>query len=83
MEVLKLTSIRLSKAALDKARVVASSVGYFRASEVLRVAIWIGLKCITPGVLHKLLLLMWEEEEKGMYHTLEDVLRAAGEKPGA
>ena len=83
MEILKLISIRLSKSSIDKARIIASSVGYYRASEVLRVAIWLGLKCITPGVLHKLLHLQWEEEELGVKYTLEDVLRAAGDKPGA
>lgn len=83
MEILKLISIRLSKSSIDKAKVIASSVGYFSASEVLRVAIWLGLKCITPGVFHKLLLMQWEEEEKGVYYTLEEVIQTAGKKPGA
>lgn len=83
MEVLKLISIRLSKASIGKAREIGNSVGYYRGSDVLRVAIWIGLKCITPGVLHRYLHMMWEEEERGKYYTIEDVIRTAGEKPGA
>ena len=83
MEILKLISIRLSKSSIDKAKVIASSVGYYGASEVLRVAIWLGLKCITPGVLHKLLHMKWVEEEIGVYYTLEDVIKTVGDKPGA
>ena len=78
MEFLKLTSIRLSKSSLSTASIIASKVGYYKTSEVLRVAIWIGLKCITPGTMHRLLHLMWEEEEGGMFHSLEEVLRTAG-----
>ena len=83
MEILKLISIRLSKTSIDKAQRIARSIGYYRASENLRLAIWLGLKCITPGIISKLLHMQWEEEELGVKYTLEDVLRAAGEKPGA
>lgn len=78
MEVLKLTSIRLSKAALDAASKLGRDLGYYRTSDVLRVAIWLGLKFIRPGVLHELLHMMWVEETEHKSFTLEHVLRTAG-----
>lgn len=78
MECLKLTSIRLSKASLNKASELARTLGYYQTAQVIRIAIWIGLKCITPGVLFKLSHLMWEEEERDRSVTLEDVLHTAG-----
>lgn len=78
MKVLKLTSIRLPKAYLEAASKVGRDFGYYQTSQVLRVAIWLGLKFIKPGVLRKLLDMMWEEEENSKHFTLEDVLRTAG-----
>lgn len=78
MEILKLTSIRLSKSSLSVANALAKKLGYYRSSEVLRVAIWVGLKALKPGVMRSLLHMMWEEEEGFAYYGLEDVLRAAG-----
>lgn len=79
MEILKLTSIRLSKSALSQANQLSRSLGYWRTSDVLRVAIWIGLKFIKPGVLHELLQMMWQEEVNGANYSPRDVLRTAGE----
>lgn len=80
MENLKLTSIRLSKAALAQANNLARSIGYFQTSQVIRVAIWVGLKMIKPSVFVNLSAMMWEDEEGIKHYTLEDVLRAAGVK---
>lgn len=77
MEVLKLTSIRLSKSALDRASHLSRELGFYQASHVIRIALWVGLKVLTPGVLHRLSLMMWDEEDKGVIFSLEDVLRAA------
>ena len=77
MDILKLTSIRISKNSLDAAKKIGRDYGYFQTSSVLRVAIWVGLKCITPGRLSRLAHMMWEEEERGKHFALEDVLRAA------
>lgn len=79
MEVLKLTSVRLSKSALAQAAVLGKHLGYYRTSDVIRVAIWVGLKFMKPGVLHEYLQMMWEEEEKGIKYSARDVLRTAGE----
>ena len=78
MEILKLTSIRLSKSALAKASALSSKLGFYKSSHVLRIAIWVGLKVLSPGVLHRLSLMMWDEEDKGVFFSLEDVLHAAG-----
>lgn len=77
MEVLKLTSIRLSKSALAKAYALSRELGFYQSSHVIRIAIWVGLKVLTPGVLHRLSMMMWDEEDKGRNFSLEDVLRAA------
>ena len=78
MEKLKLTSIRLSKASLSKAADLGRRLGYYQSSYVIRLAIWIGLKVLRPGVMHTLLHMMWEEEANGKEYSLEDVIRAAG-----
>lgn len=80
MEILKLTSIRLSKSALARANELGRSIGYYRTSDILRVAIWLGLKFIKPGVLHEFLQMMWQEEFNDAEYSAADVLRAAGEK---
>lgn len=78
MEILKLVSIRISKESLANAEKVARGAGYYQRSSVLRVAIWIGLKFMKPGVLHQLADMMWKEEIGFKCYTLEDVLRTAG-----
>ena len=78
MENLKLTSIRLSKESLSKAADLGNRLGYHQSSYIIRLAIWVGLKVLRPGVIHTLLHMMWEEERNGKEYSLEDVIRAAG-----
>lgn len=80
MEILKLTSIRLSKKSLAQANELGKSNGYYKSSDVIRIAIWIGMKFLKPGILRKFLLMMFEEENKGVYYTIDDVLRAAAKE---
>lgn len=80
MEVLKLTSIRLSKSALAQAAILGRNLGYWKTSDIIRVAIWVGLKFMKPGVLHQYLQMMWQEENNAVSYSLEDVLRTAGVK---
>lgn len=77
MENLKLTSIRLSKSALASAKELARTTEYYRPSDILRVAIWLGLKFLKPGVLHKFMHMIWEEEVNGADYCAADVLRTA------
>ena len=77
MEILKLTSIRLSKSVLAQANELGHLLGYWKTSDVLRVAIWVGLKILNPGVLRELLHMMWEEEALGKHYSTMDVLRTA------
>lgn len=79
MEILKLTSIRLPKSALSRAAGLARSLGYYKTSDVIRLAIWVGFKILKPGVLQKLMQMMWQEETRGVCFTLEDVLHTADE----
>lgn len=79
MEILKLTSIRLTKSALSQAAGLAHSLGYYKTSDVIRLAIWVGFKVLKPGVLQKLMTMMWKEESRGVYFTIDDVIRTAGE----
>ncbi len=79
MEILKLTSIRLSKSSLSQAAALGRGLGCFRQSDVLRVAIWIGLKFLKPGVIHEFMHMMWQEEVNGAEYCAADVLRTAGE----
>ena len=78
MSNLKLTSIRVSTDVLDTAHAIAKQLGYYNPSDVLRLAMWIGLKVLTPRCTSKLMGLMWEEEAGLDIITLEDVLRTAG-----
>lgn len=80
MENLKLTSIRLSKDVLAKVNAIANTLGFYQSSHIIRLAIWVGLKLVTPGVLRDLSHMMWEEEEKGKDYSVDDVLRTAGVK---
>lgn len=78
MEKLKLTSIRVSVNALDSAHSLAKELGYYNPSDVLRLAMWVGLKVITPRCATKLMGDMWKEEADLDIITLEHVLRTAG-----
>lgn len=79
MEVLKLTSVRLSKSALANAAKLGRELGYYRTSEIIRLAVWIGLKFMKPGVIHQLLDMMWKEKLGWKSYSPRDILRTAGE----
>lgn len=75
---LKLTSIRVSTGALDSAHALAVHSYYYNPSDVLRLAMWVGLKIITPANQSELFRKMWEEEAGPDIIVLEDVLHTAG-----
>lgn len=79
MEVLKLTSVRLSKSALANAAKLGRELGYYRTSEIIRLAVWIGLKFMKPGVIHQLVDMMWKEELGWKSYSPRDILRTTGE----
>ena len=78
MENLKLRSVRFSRMVLSQANKLGRSLGHGQSSNILRLAIWIGLKALKPGVLHNLMHMMWQEEEGFAFYDIEDVLRTAG-----
>lgn len=80
MEKLKLTSVRLSKGTLDSASKLSNAGIYRCTSDILRIAIWLGLKFMNAGVLRQLQDMMWKEEIGWKQYTLEDVLRTLGHK---
>lgn len=79
METLKLTSIRLEKRSLEQANRIAKEIGYYQSSNVIRIALWAGLKIITSRNWSRLAHLQFEEEENGAHYLLEDVLHAAAQ----
>lgn len=78
MEKLKLTSVRLSKGTLDSASKLSNADNYLCTSDILRIAIWLGLKLLRPGVLLQLQHMMAQEETGWKSYTLEEVLRILG-----
>lgn len=78
MEKLKLTSVRLSKGTLDSASKLSNAENYLCTSDILRIAIWLGLKLLRPGVLLQLQHMMAQEETGWKSYTLEEVLRILG-----
>lgn len=78
MEKLKLTSVRLSKDTLDSASKLSNAENYLCTSDVLRIAIWLGLKLMRPGVLLQLQHMMAQEETGWKSYKLEEVLRILG-----
>lgn len=78
MEKLKLTSVRLSKGTLDSARKLSNADNYLCTSDILRIAIWLGLKLLRPGVLLQLQRMMAQEETGWKSYKLEEVLRILG-----
>lgn len=80
MKKLKSTSVRLSKDTLDSASKLSNAVIGRCTSDILRIAIWLGLKFMSVGVLHQLQDMMWKEEIGLKQYTLEDVLRTLGHK---
>lgn len=75
---LKLTSIRVSTECLDSAHALAKHSYYYNQSDVMRLAMWVGLKIITPANQFELFRKMWEEEAGSGIIVLEDVLHTAG-----
>lgn len=78
MAKLKLTSIRIPESSLDSASELSTGFWHFTSSDIIRIAIWVGLKVLYLGTISQLAKMMWEEETKGKCFTLEDVLRTAG-----
>lgn len=78
MSKLKLTSIRVSTESLDSAHALSKQMNYYSPSDVLRLAMWVGLKVITPSCASKLMGMMWKEEAGLDIITFESVLRTAG-----
>lgn len=67
----------MSQSVLSRANELGRTLGYYRTSDVLRVAIWIGLKFLKPRVIHEFMHMMWEEEYKEVNYSAADVLRTA------
>ena len=78
MEKLKLTSVRLSKGTLESASKLSNAGNYLCTSDILRIAIWLGLKLMRAGVLLQLQHMMAQEETGWKSYTLEEVLRILG-----
>lgn len=78
MEKLKLTSVRLSKGTLDSASKLSNAENYLCTSDILRIAIWLGLKLLRTGVLLQLQHMMAQEETGWKSYKLEEVLRILG-----
>lgn len=78
MEKMQLTSIRLSKEIVDIAIKIGKDCEHIKTSDVLRVALWIGLKFMNRGVLSRFLKMMWREEVGFQSYSVNDVIRTAG-----
>ena len=84
MSTLKLTSIRLEKRSLAKASQIAKDNRYHKSSEIIRTALWVGLKIVNSRNCGKLSHYQFQEEIRKTSYGLEDVLRTAGQdKEGA
>lgn len=79
METLKLTSIRLEIQSIEQANNIAKDFHYYSSSDVIRTALWAGLKIVNSHNLPRLSKLHWDEDAHGVHHGLEDVLRAAAQ----
>lgn len=80
METLKLTSIRLEKSSLKKASEISRCKQYYHLSDVLRLAIWAGLKIVNANNLYRIGRMQFDEEAHGARYELEDVLHASAQK---
>lgn len=80
MEKLKLTSIRLEKSSLEKASRIAKDNRYHKSSDIIRTALWVGLKIVNSRNCGKLSNYQFQEEILKTSYGLEDVLRTAGLK---
>lgn len=79
METLKLTSIRLEKSSLEQANRIAKEFGYYQSSNVIRAALWVGLKIVNSNNLRRLSQLKYLEEDGLAYYRIEDVIQATGQ----
>lgn len=79
MENLKLTSIRLSKSVLARANEIAKVVKYYSTSDVIRLAIWVGLKFMKPGVIIVLMQMKLRESVNATKYSAGDVLQSIGD----
>lgn len=79
METLKLTSIRLERQSLEQANKIAKDYYYYSSSDVIRTALWAGLKIINTHNCQKLLHLKSIEDVGLKHYGLEDVLHAAAQ----
>lgn len=80
MEKLKLTSIRLENSSLEKASRIAKDNRYHKPSDIMRTALWVGLKIVNSRNCGKLSNYQLQEEILKTSYGLEDVLRTAGLK---
>lgn len=80
MEKLKLTSIRLENSSLEKASRIAKDNRYHKSSDIMRTALWVGLKIVNSRNCGKLSNYQLQEEILKTSYGLEDVLRTAGLK---
>ena len=80
MSTLKLTSIRLEKNSLEKASRIARDNRYHKSSDIMRIALWVGLKIVNSRNCGKLSNYQLQEEILKTSYGLEDVLRTAGLK---
>lgn len=84
METLELTSIRLEKRSLEQANRIAKEYNFYMSSDVIRTALWVGLKIVNIRNLGRLAHLHYEEEAHGASYELEHILHAAEQdKEGA
>lgn len=84
METLKLTSIRLDRQSLEQANNFAKEYYHYSGSDVIRTALWAGLKIVNSRNLPLLSNLHWDEDVNGTRYEIKDVLRAAAlNKEGA
>lgn len=67
MESLKLTSLWISEKCLQRAEIIASGQRYWKTSEVLRLAIWLGLQIMREHSIHELHR-NWIKSELGRGH---------------
>ena len=86
MEVLKQTSIRLPESYIQEADFISNGHYQCGRSNVLRAALWVGLKIVSSKNLAEIMQYMWLDENAERMSltgkiTLEDVLRAAGVYP--
>lgn len=78
MDNLKLCSLRIDNQSLELADNIAKNSTYWSKSDIMRLAIWIGLKVIKSHRITELNRLYWSEMYNGENVLLEHVLHAAG-----